>query len=153
MTYIGLSAMSDPIRPEVKVAIKECEDAGILPVMITGDHKDTASAIAGELGILDNARTAITGSQLEEMSDEEFEDKIDKIAVYARVQPEHKTRIVNTWRKKGYITAMTGDGVNDAPSIKSADIGVGMESPERMSRKTSPIWSSPTITLQQLSPR
>ncbi len=126
MTYIGLSAMSDPIRPEVKVAIKECEDAGILPVMITGDHKDTASAIAGELGILDNARTAITGSQLEEMSDEEFEDKIDKIAVYARVQPEHKTRIVNTWRKKGYITAMTGDGVNDAPSIKSADIGVGM---------------------------
>ncbi len=126
MIYIGLSAMSDPIRPEVKVAIEECRSAGIRPVMITGDHRDTAAAIARQLGILGEGQRAITGAELSEISDEDFETEIEKISVYARVQPEHKTRIVNVWKKKGYITAMTGDGVNDAPSIKSADIGVGM---------------------------
>ena len=126
MIFLGLCGMIDPIRPEVKGAIEECRDAGIRPVMITGDHVDTATAIARQLGILDDGRIAITGSQLSDMSDEEFDKEILNIGVYARVQPEHKTRIVNTYRKLGYVTAMTGDGVNDAPSIKSADIGVGM---------------------------
>lgn len=126
MVFIGLTGMIDPVRPEVKAAIEECRGAGITPVMITGDHRDTAVAIAMELGIIDDSAEAITGAQLNEMSDEEFAEKVDKIYVYARVQPEHKVRIVNAWRKKGLITAMTGDGVNDAPSIKSADIGVGM---------------------------
>ena len=94
--------------------------------MITGDHKDTAAAIAMELGIISTKEEAVTGSQLNEMSEEELDEKIERYFVYARVQPEHKVRIVNAWRKKGYITAMTGDGVNDAPSIKSADIGIGM---------------------------
>lgn len=126
LCYIGLSGMIDPIRPEVKDAIVECKEAGIRPIMITGDHKDTAAAIAMQLGIITSAEQAITGSQLNEISDEELKESIDKYSVYARVQPEHKVRIVNAWRSKGYITAMTGDGVNDAPSIKSADIGVGM---------------------------
>ncbi len=126
LVYIGLCGMIDPVRPEVKDAIVECGSAGIRPVMITGDHKDTAVAIAKELGIINDASQAITGTQLNEISDEDFEKEIEKYSVYARVQPEHKVRIVNTWRKKGMITAMTGDGVNDAPSIKSADIGVGM---------------------------
>lgn len=126
LCYIGLSGMIDPIRPEVKAAIIECKDAGIRPVMITGDHKDTAVAIAKELGILDSMDQALTGSQLNEISDEELSKTIDRYSVYARVQPEHKVRIVNAWRTNNYITAMTGDGVNDAPSIKSADIGVGM---------------------------
>ncbi|MBQ6614673.1 MAG: cation-transporting P-type ATPase, partial [Clostridia bacterium] len=116
----------DPVRPEVKDAITECNSAGIRAIMITGDHIDTAVAIAKELGILTEGRRAITGSELSEMSDEEFAKVFDTIGVYARVQPEHKTRIVNAWRNAGYVTAMTGDGVNDAPSIKSADIGVGM---------------------------
>lgn len=126
LCFIGLSAMIDPVRPEVKAAIEECAQAGIRPIMITGDHVDTASAIAKELGILTGDEKAITGMELSEMSDEEFEKEFRSISVYARVQPEHKTRIVNAWKKAGYITAMTGDGVNDAPSIKSADIGVGM---------------------------
>lgn len=126
LCFIGLEGMIDPVRPEVKDAIAECNRAGIRPVMITGDHIDTASAIGRELGILGEDRYAITGAMLNDMSDEEFEEQISNISVYARVQPEHKVRIVNMWRKKGYVTAMTGDGVNDAPSIKSADIGVGM---------------------------
>ncbi len=126
LVFLGLCGMIDPIRPEVKAAITECREAGISPVMITGDHVDTATAIAKQLGILDDGRKSITGSMLSEMSDEEFEKEILHIGVYARVQPEHKTRIVNTYRKLGYVTAMTGDGVNDAPSIKAADIGVGM---------------------------
>ena len=126
LCFIGLSAMIDPVRPEVKVAIEKCRSAGIRPIMITGDHVDTAVAIAKELGILEGDAKAITGAQLNEMSDEEFEKEFMNISVYARVQPEHKTRIVNAWRGAGYITAMTGDGVNDAPSIKAADIGVGM---------------------------
>ena len=126
LCFMGLCGMIDPVRPEVVDAIAECREAGIRPIMITGDHIDTAVAIAKELGILTDGSEAITGAQLNEMSDEEFEQKFKNISVYARVQPEHKTRIVNAWRKAGYVPAMTGDGVNDAPSIKSADIGVGM---------------------------
>jgi len=126
MTFIGLTGMIDPIRPEVKDAIAECKDAGIRAIMITGDHRDTAVAIAKELEILGANQKAITGAQLSEMSDEEFEKTIETYSVYARVQPEHKVRIVNTWHIKGKVTAMTGDGVNDAPALKSADIGVGM---------------------------
>lgn len=126
LTYVGLSGMIDPVRPEVKAAIEECREAGIRPIMITGDHKDTAVAIGMELGIIADASQAITGSQLDEISDEEFKKRITEFSVYARVQPEHKVRIVNAWKANGMITAMTGDGVNDAPSIKSADIGIGM---------------------------
>ena len=126
LTFIGLTGMIDPVRPEVKDAIEQCRTAGIRPIMITGDHIDTASAIARELGILAEGAVAITGAQVSEMDDATFEQCFMDISVYARVQPEHKVRIVNAWRKAGYITAMTGDGVNDAPSIKNADIGVGM---------------------------
>ena len=126
LCFIGLCGMIDPVRPEVKDAIIECREAGITPIMITGDHIDTAVAIAKELTILGDGNEAISGSQLDTMSDEEFSRRFMNIRVYARVQPEHKTRIVNAWRNAGYITAMTGDGVNDAPSIKAADIGVGM---------------------------
>ncbi|MDR0952357.1 MAG: cation-translocating P-type ATPase [Oscillospiraceae bacterium] len=126
LCFMGLCGMIDPIRPEVKAAIVECRTAGIRPIMITGDHIDTATAIARELGILEEGDRAITGSELNNMSDEEFESRFRDFSVYARVQPEHKVRIVNAWRGAGFITAMTGDGVNDAPSIKSADIGVGM---------------------------
>ena len=126
LVFIGLTGMIDPVRPEVKAAIAECREAGITPIMITGDHYDTAVAIAKELGIATDSSQAITGAQLSAMSDEEFSQKVKEIYVYARVQPEHKTRIVNAWHDLGMVTAMTGDGVNDAPSIKSADIGVGM---------------------------
>ncbi len=126
LCFIGLAGMIDPVRPEVKPAIDECRKAGIRPIMITGDHKDTAIAIAMQLGIIEDASQAITGAELDAISDEEFETAVEKYSVYARVQPEHKTRIVNAWRRKGRVTAMTGDGVNDAPSIKNADIGVGM---------------------------
>ncbi|MBR5544235.1 MAG: cation-translocating P-type ATPase [Clostridia bacterium] len=126
MTFIGLTGMIDPVRPEVKDAIVECRGAGIKPIMITGDHINTAKAIARELGILTDDSQAMMGADIDKYSDEEFEAIVENICVYARVQPEHKTRIVNAWRNKGYVTAMTGDGVNDAPSIKSADIGVGM---------------------------
>ncbi len=126
LVFVGLTGMIDPVRPEVKAAIDECRGAGITPIMITGDHKDTAVAIAKELGIITDEKNAMTGSDLEKLSDEEFDKKVTETFVYARVQPEHKTRIVTAWKKKGYVTAMTGDGVNDAPSIKSADIGVGM---------------------------
>lgn len=126
LCFMGLCGMIDPIRPEVQSAIAKCRGAGIRPIMITGDHVDTAVAIAKELGILTKGMKAITGSQLNHMNDEEFINEFQNISVYARVQPEHKTRIVNAWRNAGYVTAMTGDGVNDAPSIKAADIGVGM---------------------------
>ncbi|NLV17208.1 MAG: cation-translocating P-type ATPase [Syntrophomonadaceae bacterium] len=126
MTFIGLSGMIDPIRPEALAAINTCRKAGIRPVMITGDHKDTATAIARELGIITDAGQVITGAELSLLSDKEFADLVVNYSVYARVQPEHKVRIVNAWKKRGKITAMTGDGVNDAPAMKSADIGVGM---------------------------
>lgn len=126
LIFIGLTGMIDPVRPEVIDAIEECRSAGIRPVMITGDHRDTAIAIATQIGIIQHADQAITGAQLNEISEEELQATIENYGVYARVQPEHKVRIVTAWKKKGMITAMTGDGVNDAPSIKSADIGVGM---------------------------
>ena len=126
LIYIGMTGMIDPVRPEVKPAIELCQTAGIRPVMITGDHRDTAVAIAKELGILGEGQKAITGAELSKIPDEEFDSTVQDYSVYARVQPEHKVRIVNAWRKKNMTTAMTGDGVNDAPSIKSADIGVGM---------------------------
>jgi len=126
LCFVGLVGMIDPVRPEVKPAIDQCRLAGIRPIMITGDHKDTAVAIAMQLGIIERADQAITGAELDLISDEEFEEAVERYSVYARVQPEHKTRIVNAWKKKGKVTAMTGDGVNDAPSIKNADIGVGM---------------------------
>ena len=126
LTFLGLTGMIDPVRPEVKDAIKECRSAGIRPVMITGDHKDTAVAIAKELGIIDDASQATTGASLDDIPDEEMGQAVQRYSVYARVQPEHKVRIVNAWKANERITAMTGDGVNDAPSIKAADIGVGM---------------------------
>ena len=126
LCFIGLAGMMDPVRPEVKDAIAQCRRAGIRPVMITGDHKDTAVAIARQLGILTDPSQALTGADLDALSDEELTQTVDRYSVYARVQPEHKVRIVTAWRRRGAVTAMTGDGVNDAPSIKSADIGVGM---------------------------
>ncbi len=126
LVFCGLVGMIDPVRPEVKAAIEECRGAGIRPIMITGDHKDTAVAIALELGIIKDKSEAITGAELDDIPDEDFKEKVTQYSVYARVQPEHKVRIVNAWKSRGMVTAMTGDGVNDAPSIKSADIGVGM---------------------------
>ena len=126
LVFLGLTGMIDPVRPEVKAAIDECRSAGIRAVMITGDHKDTAVAIAKELGIITDASQAITGAELDKISDDEILEAVKKYGVYARVQPEHKTRIVTAWKANDAITAMTGDGVNDAPSIKPADIGVGM---------------------------
>ncbi len=126
LCYLGLTGMIDPVRPEVKGAIDECRRAGIQAVMITGDHKDTAVAIAKELGIIENEREAMTGAELDDVSDEQLPGVVSKTRVYARVQPEHKVRIVGAWKKLHKVTAMTGDGVNDAPSIKAADIGVGM---------------------------
>ena len=126
LIFIGLYGMIDPIRPEVKDAIKECRSAHIRPIMITGDHFDTAVAIAKQLNIIKEASEAITGSQLNEIDDIKLANDISKYSVYARVQPEHKVRIVDAWQAQGKIVAMTGDGVNDAPSIKHADIGIGM---------------------------
>ena len=126
LIFCGLCGMIDPVRPEVKAAIEECRTAGIRPIMITGDHKDTAVAIATELGIISSPEEAITGAELNDIPDEVFAEDVTRYSVYARVQPEHKLRIVRAWRAKGKVTAMTGDGVNDAPSIKGADIGVGM---------------------------
>lgn len=126
LTFIGLSGMIDPPRPEVYNAVKNCFNAGMIPIMITGDNIDTAIAIAEEIGIYKNNYRAITGVELDNMTEEEFEKDINNIRVYARVSPENKLRIVNTWKKLGKVVAMTGDGVNDAPAIKAADIGIGM---------------------------
>lgn len=126
LTFIGLIGMIDPPRIEVKPAIEQAKVGGIRTIMITGDHITTASAIAKELGILEEGQIAITGSQLNEMSDEELDEKIEKISVYARVTPEHKVRIVKAWQRKDHVVAMTGDGVNDSPALKTADIGCAM---------------------------
>ena len=126
LTFCGLSGMIDPERPEVAAAIDEAHTAGIRTVMITGDHIDTAVAIAKNLGIIADRSQAITGAELDRMGDEELDARIEDFGVYARVQPEHKTRIVEAWKRRDMIVAMTGDGVNDAPSIKRANIGVGM---------------------------
>lgn len=126
MCFVGLSGMIDPVRPEVKQAIAEAKSAGIRVVMITGDHIDTACAIAKELGIIHDRSEALMGSDLDKLSDDELQSRIEHVSVFARVQPEHKVRIVSAWKAKGKVVAMTGDGVNDAPSIKRADIGIGM---------------------------
>ena len=126
LCFLGLAGMIDPVRPEVVDAIRACRSAGIRPIMITGDHVDTATAIAKELGLLAPGDEAVTGTELSAMDDDTFRRRLQHISVYARVQPEHKTRIVKAWRDAGFVTAMTGDGVNDAPSIRAADIGIGM---------------------------
>ncbi|MBR0352949.1 MAG: calcium-translocating P-type ATPase, PMCA-type [Oscillospiraceae bacterium] len=126
LVFIGLTGMIDPCRPEVYEAINKCREAGIRPVMITGDHRDTAVAIAKDLRIISDESEAIVGAELDRFTDEQMIELVTKYSVYARVQPEHKTRIVQAWKARGCVTAMTGDGVNDAPSIKAADIGVGM---------------------------
>jgi len=126
LIYVGLVGMIDPPRPEVKQAVKDCYSAGMIPIMITGDSISTAVAIAKDIGILTEGKEAITGQELDAMSDDEFERRINNIRVYARVSPENKVRIVKVWKKLGKTVAMTGDGVNDAPALKTADIGVGM---------------------------
>lgn len=126
MTFLGLVGMIDPPRPEAKAAIALCADAGIRPVMITGDHPVTAQAVARELGLLRNGNRVLTGVELEEMTDEQLQRDVEEISVYARVSPAHKLRVVTAWQARGHIAAMTGDGVNDAPALKKADIGIAM---------------------------
>jgi Ca2+-transporting ATPase len=126
LIFLGLGAMKDPIRPEAKVAVEACRNAGIRTVMITGDHKDTAIAIAKELEIMQSGSEAVSGMELERLSDAELIQRVEKLAVYARVSAEHKLRVVRAWKKHGAVVAMTGDGVNDAPAVKEADIGIAM---------------------------
>lgn len=126
LVFVGILGMIDPARPEAKEAVARCKEAGITPIMITGDHKLTAIAIAKEVGIFKEGDIAITGSELEKYSDEEFYNNVKNITVYARVAPEHKVRIVKAWQSHNEVVSMTGDGVNDAPALKQADIGVAM---------------------------
>ena len=124
--FLGLISMIDPPREESAAAVADAKRAGIRPIMITGDHKITATAIARQIGIFEDGDMAVTGPELDAMSDEELDEKIAKISVYARVSPENKIRIVDAWQRRGNVVSMTGDGVNDAPALKKADIGVAM---------------------------
>jgi Ca2+-transporting ATPase len=126
MVFLGLVGMIDPPRPEAREAIALCADAGIRPVMITGDHPITAEAVARELGLLRNGGRVVTGAELEDITDEQLQREVEEISVYARVSPSHKLRVVDAWQSRGHIAAMTGDGVNDAPALKKADIGIAM---------------------------
>jgi P-type Ca2+ transporter type 2C len=126
LTFLGLAGMIDPPRSEAKAAIGVCTEAGIRPIMITGDHPATAQAVARELGLLYNGGRVVTGAELEEMPDDQLEGEVESISVYARVSPAHKLRVVTAWQRRGHIAAMTGDGVNDAPALKKADIGIAM---------------------------
>ena len=125
-TFIGLISMIDPPRPEAIKAVEEAKQGGIRTIMITGDHKVTATAIARQLGIFRDGDLAVTGVELDELTDAGLDERLERISVYARVSPEHKIRIVEAWQRKGKIVSMTGDGVNDAPALKAADIGVAM---------------------------
>ncbi|MBS7627849.1 HAD-IC family P-type ATPase, partial [Candidatus Bathyarchaeota archaeon] len=126
MVFVGLQGMIDPPREEAIEAYKLCQKAGVETVMITGDHKLTAIAVAKEIGLMKPDSLVLTGAELDKLSDDEFLAIVERVAVYARVSPEHKLRIVEALKKKGHIVAMTGDGVNDAPAIKRADIGIAM---------------------------
>ena len=126
LVFLGMTAMMDPPREESKAAVQSCIEAGIRPVMITGDHKITAAAIAKRIGILQEGDLVCEGADIDGMSDEDLEEYVERVSVYARVAPEHKIRIVKAWQRKGNIVAMTGDGVNDAPALKQADVGVAM---------------------------
>ena len=126
LEYLGLVAEMDPPRPESAQAVKDCKTAGIKAIMITGDHKVTASAIAKRIGIMEEGDIAVTGTELDAMSDDQLQEKLPHISVYARVSPDNKIRIVNAWQSRAHIVAMTGDGVNDAPALRSADVGVAM---------------------------
>ena len=137
LILIGLMAMIDPPREEVFDAVKEAKSSGIKTIMITGDHKTTAAAIAREIGIMEKDDLALTGQELDSLTDEELNNKLEKISVYARVSPENKIRIVKAWQKKGKVTAMTGDGVNDAPALKQANIGIGMGSGTEVAKDAS----------------
>ncbi|MGL5327719.1 MAG: cation-translocating P-type ATPase [Peptostreptococcaceae bacterium] len=137
LILIGLMAMIDPPREEVYEAVKKAKESGIKTVMITGDHKTTAAAIAKDIGIMEDGDLALTGQELDNLSEEELDEKLEHISVYARVSPENKIRIVKAWQKKGKVTAMTGDGVNDAPALKQADIGIGMGSGTEVAKDAS----------------
>lgn len=137
LTLIGLMAMVDPPREEVYDAVKEAKESGIKTVMITGDHKTTAAAIGRDIGIMEDGDLALTGQELDDLSDEELDEKLEHISVYARLSPENKIRIVKSWQRKNKITAMTGDGVNDAPALKQADIGIGMGSGTEVAKDAS----------------
>ena len=150
LVFLGLIAMMDPPREESKAAVAECIKAGIRPVMITGDHKITAAAIAKRIGILHDLSEACEGADIEKMSDDQLKELVPHISVYARVSPEHKIRIVRAWQQRGKIVAMTGDGVNDAPALKQADIGVAMGVTGTEVARMPQLWCSQMITLQRL---
>jgi Ca2+-transporting ATPase len=136
LIFVGLITLQDPIRQDVKEAMKACRKAGMKPIIVTGDHKLTAKAVAEELGLKITEENILEGKNLDKLSEEEFEKILDKIQIYARVEPKHKMRIVSAWQKKGEVVAMTGDGINDAPALKKADIGVALGSGTEVAKET-----------------